>query len=184
MVTKDSLRRAIKSRLREQSFEERDKKSLKIQKRLFGMPSFKKARRLLFYVSMPTEVNTFGMIDAALKMKKRVLVPKTDWENKKLGVYEITDRQKDLRKGTLGIWEPRPEKTRAARITEIECVIVPGLVFDKTRRRIGRGAGFYDRFLDRLGTRVPKIGLAFSFQVVERVLCEKHDVAMDAVITD
>jgi len=117
-------------------------------------------------------------------MKKRVFVPRTDLEHKKLEICEIKDRQKDLHKGTLGIMEPRPDKARRALSSEIDFVVVPGLLFDKHHRRLGRGAGFYDRFLAKLDARVTKVGLAFSFQLVEKVLCEKHDVPMDFVITD
>lgn len=65
-----------------------------------------------------------------------------------------------------------------------DCVVVPGLVFDRSGNRLGRGKGFYDRFLGKLGSRVFKVGLAFSFQVVPAVPVESYDVRLDAVLTD
>lgn len=67
---------------------------------------------------------------------------------------------------------------------ELDVVIVPGLVFDEKNNRLGRGKGFYDRFLSTLDPRVRKVGLAFSFQVVPSIPTESHDVPMDLVLTD
>ena len=124
------------------------------------------------------------MIDEALTWGKRVIVPLTNLENKELSLYEITDRQNDLKKGTYGVMEPRPEKTRLTHFEEVDCVIVPGTVFDKKNHRIGRGIGYYDRFLKKFSPNILKIGLAFLFQVIPAIPSEVHDVKLDMVLTD
>ena len=130
------------------------------------------------------EVNTQPMIEEALKMGKKVLVPLADLENKELKLYEIRDMAVDLAPGTLDILEPRREKTRPADAKEADCVIVPGLAFGATGERLGRGAGFYDRFLSKLSAGTPKIALAFSFQVLPQIPQETHDHVVDFVLTE
>jgi 5,10-methenyltetrahydrofolate synthetase len=61
--------------------------------------------------------------------------------------------------------------------------LVPGLAFDRHLRRLGRGGGYYDRFFKEFGFLF-KIGVGFSWQLVEELPCEAHDVAMDGIVTD
>ena len=181
--TKKSLRKQGHSQLLAQTEEKRRLRSLDIQKRLSGLPVFQKAKLVLFFVSLPEEVDTHPMIEEALRSGKRVAVPVADLKTKKLLFFEIRDKKKDLKPGVYGILEPDPYKTKPVSPKKADCVIVPGLVFDLKKHRIGHGAGFYDRFLAEIGD-VPKIGLAYSFQIIEEIPRESHDVALDEIITD
>lgn len=182
--TKESLRAKIRQLLGSQSLEDRKRRSLKIQKKLFSLALFKRSKCVCFYVSLPSEVDTTGMIDQALQIGKRVLVPRTNLENKELSLYEIKNRERDLTKGAHGIMEPLVVKTRLGQIHEVDCLVIPGVVFDKKNHRVGHGKGYYDRFLQRFGPEILKIGLAFSFQIVQRIPIEDHDVPVDIVLTD
>ena len=184
MDEKKSLRREIKFLLSAQSPEERDRKSRRIQEKLFEHAAFRKARVICFFVALPEEVDTRPMIEEALRSGKKVLVPLADLENKELKLYEIRDLGTDTAPGALGILEPRPDKAKPAEAKETECVIVPGVAFSATGERLGRGAGFYDRFLSGLPKGTPKIALAFSFQVLPQIPQETHDHVVDFVLTD
>ena len=184
MQTKKELRQDMKRMLEAQSGEARSQKSRRIEEKLFGLDAFKKANTVCFYVSMPVEVDTASMIDRSIGMGKRVLVPLTDLENKEIDLYTIKNRQSDLRPGVLGIREPDPKKAKKGDPSEVDCLIVPGLCFDKQNNRLGRGAGLYDRFLKKFDPSVPKIGLAFSFQVLPQIPVEPHDVRLDIVLTE
>lgn len=183
MQTKESLRQEICQKLQAQSPADRRKKSLIIEEKLFGLDVFKKAAAVCFYVSLPEEVDTAQMIDRALRAGKRVLVPRVNG-GAPLQLYEIKNRRQDLERGAFGIMEPVPSRTRLADAKEIGCVIAPGVAFDRTNHRLGRGKGFYDRFLAGLGPGVAKIGVAFSFQMVEEVPRYGHDVRLDVVLVD
>jgi 5-formyltetrahydrofolate cyclo-ligase len=174
----------IKEKLKAQAPEARWKKSRAIEEKLFALPEFKKAKAVCFFVSLETEVDTHGMIDRALMEGKKVLVPLTDMAARSLLLYEIKDRAGDLQRGTMRIWEPDPAKTRKAEPKEIDVIVVPGLAFDAAGNRLGRGRGFYDRFLEKLGHNVPKIAIAFSFQKISEVPVGPHDVKIDKVLTD
>jgi 5-formyltetrahydrofolate cyclo-ligase len=184
MTPKQTLRQKIRQKLLLQNVKDRQKRSLIIEKKLFSLEAFKKAKLICFYVSLSSEVDTFSMIDRALKIGKEVVVPLTDVENKKLKLYQIKSRKKDLKEGAFGILEPDPKKTRLVDASTLDCVIVPGVVFDTHRHRIGRGRGFYDRFLEGLDPGILKIGLGFSFQVIQKIPNENHDQPVDLVLTD
>lgn len=182
-VDKKSLRQDMRSKLRVQSPEERKRKSRLIQERLFRLDAFRNARTVCFFVGLDEEVDTVPMIEKTLEMGKRVLVPRVHLEKKELKFFELRDLHSELSLGTLGILEPNAW-AKAADPADAECVIVPGLAFDEKHRRLGRGAGFYDRFLARLGTKAAKIGLAFSFQVLPEIPLEDHDHPLDEVLTE
>ena len=183
MKSQDELRKEIKKKLLEQSRQDRDDKSRLIIEKVTALPIFLKAKTLYCFVSMPQEVDTELLIDRAFSQGKHVIVPKADLANKQLHWYEIRSRSRDLREGVLGIHEPNPHTARLFS-GEPDCIFVPGVVFDKKNNRIGRGAGFYDRYLSTIPPYVRKIGLAFSFQVVSEFPLNPHDVGLDEVITD
>ncbi len=184
MANKRQIRAEMRSRLLAQSASVIGQKSRVIEKKLLETEGFRSAACIFFYVALPTEVQTASLIEKVLRDKKRVLVPFADLENKEIRAYEIKHTKNDLKKGTLDIYEPDPRGKEAVHPTEIDCVLVPGLAFDKKGSRLGRGAGFYDRFLTKLRPDAFKIALAFSFQVLPTIPLEDHDMKVDLVLTD
>ena len=135
------------------------------------------SRTILAYSALPDEVPTQALLDLLVKQGKTVILPRvisdTDME---LRCY--TGRH-DLQLGAYGILEPTGELFTV--YDTIDVAIVPGMAFDAEGYRLGRGKGYYDRFL----ARVPylyKIGLCFSWQMVDKVPHDKHDIVMDEVI--
>lgn len=183
MKTQEELRQEIKKKLFEQRHEERGDRSWKIAEKVLKLLEFQRANCVHFYMSLPSEVDTEFLVDRALAIGKRVVLPRADLENKELHWYEIKNRSLDLKRGALGIFEPDPRTARKF-TEEVECVFVPGIAFDKQNNRIGHGSGFYDRFFSKLSPGVYKVGLAFSFQVLPEIPVEAHDVRLDEVITD
>ncbi|MCK4463825.1 MAG: 5-formyltetrahydrofolate cyclo-ligase, partial [Candidatus Omnitrophica bacterium] len=96
---KEEIRKEILNKLKKQKKEERRHKSEIIKKKLFSSMRFKKARVTMFYVSRDEEVNTRGMIDDALKVGKRVVVPYSVSETKEIIASELIDARKDLELG-------------------------------------------------------------------------------------
>ncbi len=184
MLTKQNARQELRARLSAQDPTDRARRSLLIQRKLFYLETFRKARCVLFFASLPGEVDTASMIDAAIESGKRVLVPLTDLAARRLDLFEIRDRS-ELKKGaTLGIPEPDPASARRASASEVEFAVVPGLGFDADRNRIGRGAGLYDRFLTSLAPGTPKVAIAFACQILPSVPVEEFDVKVDLILTE
>ena len=179
--TKVKVRKEILRKLNLQAREEVLNKSKRIREKLFSLPEFKTAKFVMLYASRDEEVSTDAMIDGALKMGKRMALPRCT----SLGTLvpkEITDRKSDLEKGTYQIYEPR-KHLRDTQLEDIDLVIVPGVAFDKENRRLGRGKGYYDRFLKKLPRSKISIGLAFDFQIVEDLPEDSHDIPVSKVIT-
>lgn len=94
-------------------------------------------------------------------------------------VFRLTD----LTSGAFGIWEPLPNPTRLVAPDAFDLVLVPGLAFDLDGGRLGRGAGFYDRFLATLPKTTRLIGVALDEQIVEKTPRDAFDLPVDALAT-
>jgi 5-formyltetrahydrofolate cyclo-ligase len=181
--SKKDLRERILTLLRSQKEEERFAKSLSIKDKLFQMKDIQKAETILFYASFDGEVDTAEMIKQARQLGKRIALPRTVPSNKEI-IPTLWDAHNPLMEGNYGIKEPREESQRLD-IGELDAVVVPGLAFDESNHRLGRGGGYYDRFLAGLPKDIPSFGLAFDFQRVNRIPDRlEHDIAVTYVVTN
>jgi len=180
---KDQIRKEILVKLRLQDQLERITRSKDIKRRLFQESSFKSANSIMFYMAKSYEVDTKAMIDEALTIGKKVIIPVTDTQEKRLIPSEIKDPQTELIKGPFGIYEPKKETMNAVKTDDIEVVIVPGIAFDAKGNRIGHGEGYFDRFLKYLPKSTPTIGLGFIFQLVDKIDTLSWDIPVAKVIT-
>ena len=127
------------------------------------------------------EVDTWMMIEKAFLIRKRVALPIVE-QNKGALIPTLISSMEDVHKGTYGILEPHLNPDRVVAVKDLDVVIVPGLAFDKHHNRLGRGAGYYDRFLSTLPKTVTTVGLAFDFQLTESLPVEAHDVRLGQII--
>jgi len=184
METKEAIRKRMKIRIKNQNDSERRKRSRIIQNKIFSNKGFVTSKCVMLYVSKGTgEVQTGPIIKKALKMGKKVVLPVTLVRERNINPVYLTDSKQALKKGPYGIYEPvRQRNTRPARLKDIDIVIVPGLAFDRKNNRLGRGKGYYDNFLKRLPQNTPKIGLGFSFQLLDEIPFTKKDFPLTSVI--
>ena len=128
---------------------------------------------------------TFDLIDALIGLGKRITVPVTRVQEKRLDAIQITCREDDLVPGYCGIPEPREElcNSRQVAASDIDTILLPGSVFDERGGRFGYGGGFYDRFL-AANPSAARIGLAFDLQVVPLAPLQEHDELLDLVVTE
>ena len=136
----------------------------------------------MLYLSMPQEVDTAPLALRAWQQDKSVAVPKISWEGKRILPVEITSLHSGVVLTGPGVREPVSGKP--VPVDEIDLVIVPGLGFSTLGYRIGRGMGFYDRFLaqgDFLGV---SCGLAFQEQVVTDLPVLDHDMPLSMLASD
>ncbi len=159
--------------------EERLEKSKKIIRYVLGQ--IKDGETVLAYTSKELEVNTAPLIDELLKRKNNVAVPIIQKEDISLRLSYIRDRSV-LVPSTFGVPEPIGNEI-PARPEEISVILLPMLGFDRTGARIGYGAGYYDRFLEK-NPGLKKIALAFACQEVERLPLDPTDIRMDMIITE
>ena len=178
-MEKEELRNLIRDRKRQFSPIQLGELSLDILARLSKNVHLQQARTVLLYYSLPDEVNTHSLIEQLAKEGKRVLLPVViDSENMVLRGY--TDSQ-DLKEGALHIMEPIGKEFPEQAYSQIDVAVIPGMSFDQQGNRLGRGKGYYDRFLEQVPS-IYKIGMCFDFQKVELVPTKHRDIRMDEVI--
>ena len=174
MTTKQELRQAI--RRQKQMFSGDD--ASETLRQLRQHPRLINADTLLLYSALQDEVPTQSLLDELVAQGKTVLLPRvvsdTDME-----LRQYTGLQ-DLQVGAFGILEPTGKLFTD--YEKIDVAVVPGMAFDKEGHRLGRGKGYYDRFL-RLLPKTYKIGICFLWQLVDNVPTDEHDILMDQIMT-
>ncbi len=180
MKDKTQIRKECLSRRHALSQSEITDKSRSIQERLCALPEFVDASQILSYVSKDNEVDTHPLIRDLLEQGRCVLVP-ISLDDGTLNWSSLRSLD-DLESGAFGVPEPRPEQHRLLEPANDALVIVPCVAFTPSGHRLGHGRGYFDRFLaQHSGTTV---GLAFETQKIDRLPVEKHDIALDIVLTE
>lgn len=182
-MVKDKIRKEIREKLNHQSQTQRLRKSNLIKKKLFRLAEFKRAGLVMFYIATDTEVQTRSMILEARKIGKQIAVPVILEGEKKIVPSLIDDIEQELSVGPFGILRPHSQYIRKVPAEAIDLVVVPGLAFDRQGHRLGRGGGYYDRFLTGLPPRTARVGVAFNFQVYPRLPFLSHDIPVTKVIS-
>lgn len=181
---KQKLREHFLEALRNQNDQDRLNKSRLIEKKLFGRSEFREAKLILFYASFGGEVETFQMIQQATQLNKKIALPLISKGSKHF-IPTLVKEIDSLNEGPYGIKQPVFSHEHSVDVGELDLVIVPGVAFDKFHNRLGRGAGYYDRFLAALPEDTPSLGLAFDFQLVDRLPhLEAHDMSLTDVIVN
>jgi len=175
-ITKEKIRREVLKKRLLLSPEDIREASQKIIEKLENLKEFQKAQIVMLYYPIKGEVDIRGLFKKVMKEKILVL-PKMVGEE--ILPIEVKDLEV-IRIGKFGI-VPEPVGGRIIKPQKIDLIVVPGLAFDKRKYRIGFGKGYYDRFLKK--TKGIKVGVAYDFQIFEKLPSEAHDQPVDLVIT-
>jgi 5-formyltetrahydrofolate cyclo-ligase len=153
---KAALRADIQRRVREMTAEERQEYSDEICERVLEMSQWAEAQSVVLFSPLPSEP---------------IITPlKLDCEARRISAVNISQSAR----GESDLQLP----------DAVDLVLVPGVAFSKDRNRLGRGAGFFDRLLAGRAANAFKLGVCFSFQMLDNIPMEGHDIVMDAVITN
>lgn len=180
--TKKALRIHLRQLMADIPAADLHRRSLAACQRLTECPAYQKAEILMVFLSLPTEVDTTPLVLQSWRDRKRVLAPKVSWEQRRMLPVELTSLEDNISKTSLGIREPA--QGVPVPVNNMDLVVVPGLGFDGLGNRIGRGRGFYDRFLAQEGWKGVSCGLAIEDQVVAEVPVHEHDMKVDMLVTD
>ncbi len=158
--------------------EEKLERSVAIMERVAQMPEFRNAGVVLLYWSMADEVQTHSFVEQWYR-EKTLLLPCVDGDDLRLRRY--TGPECMVAGEQFGIGEPTGDEWTD--LNAVELIVVPGVAFDRHNNRMGRGRGFYDRLL-KSTPKALKVGVAYSFQMLDEIPVEPFDVRMDTVITE
>lgn len=173
-MNKSELRKRIRALKHSVSLKQKKTESSKIFSIIESIPQFYRATNVLLYHSLSDEVCTHEFIQKWY-LKKNIFLPYVD--NDYLQVRKYIPGT--LKTGKFGIEEPTGPEIND--MSSIDTVIVPGMAFDIKGNRLGRGKGYYDKLLRKM--RCYKIGVCYSFQLLENIPVEEHDFPMDMVIS-
>ena len=137
---------------------------------------------VMLYLSMRSEVETLGLLDILLHQEKVVCAPVVDTHQLELIPHRIRDAKTELVRHRYGMLEPN-SICPTFPTTQLQLIIVPGIVFDSNGYRLGYGKGFYDRFLAKCPHAV-SVGLAYQMQIVEDTFPQAWDVPVQHIFTE
>jgi len=186
---KQTLRRALKQRLNALPGADRNELEREACRRFQRSAYFACARSIMLYAPSPGEFDVTPTILAALGAGRLVTLPRVDWDRGTLTAHAISAYPGGLVEGRHGIQEPPPDSDPVD-TSDLDLVVAPGVGFDSWGGRLGRGAGFYDRFLGGRAFVGLAVGVALEAQVTDRLPMRDAsegvvpDRRMDAVITE
>jgi len=183
--TKAALRRRMLERRRLLTAAEVDDSSRAVCARLRGLAEVVGARALAAYMAFEGELDVAPVLRWALSERKAVFLPRFEPARKDYGMVSVTDVERDLALGVFGVLEPlaRIPWVPHEELTHGDVTwLVPGVAFDQTGNRLGRGKGYYDRLLS--GTEGACIGVAYDWQIVTVLPVAGHDVPMHVLVSD
>jgi 5-formyltetrahydrofolate cyclo-ligase len=158
--------------------------------RVRNLPEWQAASDVLLFAPLPEEPDVRPLFEP-IPAHRRILVPRM--HDKAEGEMEAVvasrpppgaawdgEPVREWNQRRYGIWTPvgppfAPNRVRFA--------LIPGLAFTRDGQRLGRGKGYYDRFLTKLAPDCFKCGIGYDFQLVDDLPTEPHDVPLDAVVT-
>ena len=179
-LEKNKIRKEILEKRNNLSTEEVEKKSDLIIQNLEKF--IKNAENIMIFMDMKNEVRITKLMK--LYPEKSFFIPKiTDSKNREMKINRYNENELVLHK--FGYYESSSSDFYNENILNI--VIVPAVVFDLEKNRIGFGGGYYDTFLKKIreeNKKVLFIGICYDFQIIEKVPSEEHDVVLDFVVSE
>lgn len=136
---------------------------------------------LAVYLASPNEIDIDPFIRRMLGAGIKIVAPRWNGETYELARLKGLD-EKNLRRGPMGIREPADAEIVATE--SVAAWIIPGLAFTRGGKRLGYGGGWYDRFLAVAPEGAVKIGVAYSFQIVDNLPSEPHDITLSDIVDD
>jgi 5-formyltetrahydrofolate cyclo-ligase len=187
---KQALRKAMTARLKAVTAAERSTWSLAATRMVLDHPAWAPARLVLAFLSMPIEMDTEPLVDAALAAGKHVAVPRIEADPMggpgNIVFVELADAWRTWPRDRWNIPAPPAAASclSSADVAATTCLaLVPGLAFDRTGGRLGRGKGYYDRFLTSIAatgtTHFTAVGIGYGCQLVDAVPQDEWDRQLD-----
>jgi 5-formyltetrahydrofolate cyclo-ligase len=177
-LTKREFREAVKKRLAIMTPSEYSESNAAIREHFLGLGRVQRAISIMIYHSIGNEVETVSIIQTLLSIGKTVSLP-VCMPSRDLIAGLVTDVNQ-LITTHFGLREPDLKELQHPEFMDL--IVVPGLAFDERGYRLGRGAGYYDRFLAGQ-PYCYKLGFAYNFQVFPQIPAESHDIRMDGLMT-
>lgn len=189
-AAKNQLRKELKKRICSLSEHEKQRQSDVVIGKLLSHPKYLTGKRLSIFLSMKDEIKTEKVLKHALETGKEVFIPKyVGPKMEMVKLYSIEDYE-NLPETSWHIKQPPDEdNSRETSLSTggLDVILMPGLGFTKDGKRLGRGKGYYDSYIEKIesfGSKPVLLGLAFSVQICDDIPVNAHDRSIDEVLYD
>ena len=169
------MRRLLRSRIAEIPHEQRSVASREIFAKVASLPTFQEAQVVALFAALPDEPQSREFI-AEWYGRKRIVLPRVEGEI--MQFYDYSPEQ--THSGSFGSDEP--QGSLPCPPEDIDFMIIPGVGFTTDGSRMGRGKGFYDKYLSQPAFRAATVGICFKEQIADSLPADSHDKRVDAVI--
>jgi len=176
--TKHTLRKQIRAALENISPAVRAVESIELCARL--KPQLQSAQTILFFAPLPREIDLWPLLEESVRTGKTAGLPWFDPATQTYLARRVENLAGEIVTGRFGVREPAPHCAEILPGT-FDLVLVPGVAFDWSGNRLGRGKGFYDRLLAK--TSGVKCGVGYDFQLLGKIPAEPHDARVDYILT-
>ncbi|MDR2577360.1 MAG: 5-formyltetrahydrofolate cyclo-ligase [Chitinispirillales bacterium] len=182
--TKQNLRKHFISARKNLSADDAAEFSARIAQKIFSLPRISNSGLIMVYHKTGSEVDIGLLASLIIGSGRGAAFPYCRADGG-LGIGRVSSISDDLTSGAFGIMEPADGLKDNVFVNQLDAVVCPGAAFDEAGGRLGRGGGYYDRFLRQIKGKAFIIGCAFDCQICKTPLPrEDHDVVMDAVVTE
>jgi 5-formyltetrahydrofolate cyclo-ligase len=193
-ASKSEARKYSKGLLRSMDRREISELSKKAADLAAGLPEFSSSKLLLLFLSMQDEIDTAPLIDICFSLHIRAAAPRIAGND--IEFVELDKNYTQWDRDAFGIPEPPSDKPCVSdeALIDRSIAFVPGLLFDRQGGRLGRGKGFYDRFLHRIlnnlrnsknaGSSFIPIGYCFERQIADKVPVESADIRVPLLVSE
>ncbi len=179
---KRDMRKEMKRRLQELTPAERETYNRRIWERFFQLEAVKRAKTVMIYYGVGTEIDTVPLIEGLLSQGKTVGLPVCR-EDMNLDIGRIKSLRQVKARHFKHFTLMEPWNTPFLEPAVLDMAVIPGIAFDIKGNRLGHGAGYYDRFLSSVPPKVYKLGLAYDIQIMAQIPVAEHDRPMDGLLT-
>ncbi|GMO45429.1 MAG: 5-formyltetrahydrofolate cyclo-ligase [Termitinemataceae bacterium] len=185
-MTKQELRKEMKQKLKGLSKEQFAVEGQKAAARLIKTELWQSYKRILIYLSMPDELDTTALLNAAFNEGKEVYSPKVESDTS-MRFFRVSADESSWVTGAFDIREPAGRESDVFDPNDGKALVIsPGLAFDRSGNRMGRGKGYYDRFYEKLFSASPDsacCALCMSISIVPSVPTDMYDRKVNAICT-
>lgn len=171
---KAEIRRDIKLQTKTLSLQQSQEQGRSVIEQLEQIVAQRKPQVVALFAPLPDEI---PIGELAQRLKCRIVIPRVEGDDMEFYDYDMAA----MMEGSFGILEP--QDTKLCHAAEIDLMVVPGVAFTSSGNRLGRGKGFYDKYLSREGFRAYCVGVCYAHQLLEQLPTEPHDKPMDMVVS-
>ncbi len=176
MELKKEIRGEVRRRIKELSAEDRVTSAHEIFSHIEGLDVFHTAHCIALFAAMGDEVPTAEILERWRGMGKAIVVPRVEGDIMRF--YDYSPER--MQRGAFGIEEPMGDEEIDP--ATIDLMVVPARAFTMRGERLGRGGGFYDKYMSLNNFRAYKIGVCFKYQIFDELPCDPHDILVDKVV--